>query len=45
MEKMIIGIDIGGTHVKIGLLNLDGEIISKWEIKTNKDNKGERHCG
>lgn len=40
MGKMIIGIDIGGTNVKIGLLNLEGDIVSKWEINTNKENKG-----
>src|SRR5699024_7178706 len=37
----MIGIDIGGTSVKIGLINLNGEIIYKWEIPTNKGNKGD----
>lgn len=38
----MIGIDIGGTTVKIGLINHDGHIICNWEIPTNKDNKGTR---
>src|SRR5690625_1787438 len=37
----MIGIDIGGTTVKIGLVNHNGEIRYKWEIPTNKDNLGE----
>jgi glucokinase len=31
----VIGVDIGGTTVKIGLLNVNGEVIKKWEIVTN----------
>ncbi|GHH99399.1 ROK family glucokinase [Neobacillus kokaensis] len=42
MEQKIIGIDIGGTYVKIGIINLNGEILSKWEIETNKQDQG-RH--
>ncbi|MEH7379018.1 ROK family glucokinase [Bacillus sp. JJ1533] len=34
MDKKIIGIDIGGTNVKIGLLNLQGDILKRWEIPT-----------
>src|SRR5699024_4549059 len=40
MEKMLIGIDIGGTTIKMGLINQTGEIIHKWEIPTNKKEKG-----
>ena len=40
MDELIIGVDIGGTSVKIGLINHDGEIVYKWEIPTNKDNQG-----
>ncbi|MFD1850276.1 ROK family glucokinase [Oceanobacillus bengalensis] len=40
MQDMMIGIDIGGTTVKIGFINHIGEIIEKWEIKTNKTNAG-----
>ncbi|SFD54085.1 glucokinase [Lentibacillus persicus] len=40
MEKPIIGIDIGGTTVKMGLIDHEGNIISKWEIPTNKADNG-----
>lgn len=40
MSKHIIGIDIGGTKVKIGLLDVDGNIITKWEINTNTSDNG-----
>lgn len=40
MEKFILGIDIGGTTVKIGIVNEDGNIHSKWEIPTNIENQG-----
>ena len=28
------GVDIGGTTVKMGLFEGDGNLIDKWEIKT-----------
>lgn len=36
-----LGVDIGGTTVKIGIFTEDGEIYEKWEIPTVKDNRGE----
>ncbi|GGP12068.1 ROK family glucokinase [Oceanobacillus neutriphilus] len=39
MKKMI-GIDIGGTSIKIGLINNKGSIMKKWEIKTNREING-----
>ncbi|WP_105117872.1 ROK family glucokinase [Streptococcus suis] len=35
MAKKIIGIDLGGTSVKLAILTTDGEIQEKWSIKTN----------
>ncbi|MEZ3486838.1 MAG: ROK family glucokinase [Lachnospiraceae bacterium] len=35
------GVDIGGTTVKIGLFQTDGELVDKWEIKTRTENEGE----
>lgn len=32
----LLGVDIGGTTVKIGIISENGEIISKWEIPTKK---------
>jgi len=40
MVEIIIGIDIGGTAVKIGFLNQQGDIIHKWEIETNTEEQG-----
>ena len=35
------GVDIGGTTVKMGLFEGDGNVIDKWEIKTVVANGGE----
>lgn len=35
MSKKIIGIDLGGTSVKLAILTDKGEIQEKWSIKTN----------
>ncbi len=40
MKEWVIGIDIGGTTVKIGKFNLTGELIKKWEIPTNTSDNG-----
>lgn len=37
-EQLLIGVDIGGTTIKIGVIKTEGTIVDKWEIKTNKDN-------
>src|SRR5438552_3046595 len=39
-EKWLVGVDIGGTTIKIAFINQNGEIIRKWEIPTNKSEKG-----
>lgn len=35
MSKKIIGIDLGGTSVKLAILTTEGEIQEKWSITTN----------
>lgn len=40
MEKMILGIDIGGTSVKVGLVYENGSVLTKWEIPTNLAENG-----
>lgn len=40
MKKYSIGIDIGGTTVKLGLFTVVGELIRKWEIETRKIERG-----
>lgn len=36
-----IGVDIGGTSIKLGLFTKEGDLRFKWEIPTNKENHGE----
>ena len=45
-NKMIIGVDLGGTTIKLALLTIDGQFIEKWEVVTDKSNNGENipHC-
>ena len=38
--KYCFGIDIGGTTVKMGLFQEDGELLDKWEIKTDTSDNG-----
>lgn len=33
-KKYVIGADIGGTTVKLGLFEEDGTLLEKWEIPT-----------
>lgn len=40
MLKYGFGVDIGGTTCKIGLFELNGTLLEKWEIKTNKAKRG-----
>lgn len=38
-EKWLVGVDLGGTTIKMAFINLYGEIIEKWEIPTDKTGK------
>lgn len=40
MAKYIYGIDLGGTTVKMGLFDEQGDNLDKWEIPTRKENEG-----
>lgn len=40
MSKKCIGVDIGGTTVKVGLFELDGTLLRKWEVPTRKEEGG-----
>ena len=40
MEKICIGIDIGGTTVKLGLFTASGQLLDKWEVETRKEDGG-----
>lgn len=40
MEKKCIGIDVGGTSVKLGLFETTGKVLYKWEVPTRKEEDG-----
>lgn len=40
MGKKCIGVDIGGTTVKLGLFETDGTLLDKWEVTTRKEEGG-----
>lgn len=42
MSQYAFGVDIGGTTVKLGLFDRQGNVLDKWEIPTVKDNGGEQ---
>lgn len=42
MKQYVFGVDIGGTTCKLGLFDNAGNMLDKWEIKTEKDDQG-RH--
>lgn len=42
MSKYVFGVDIGGTTVKLGLFNVDGTVIDKWEIPTRTEESGSK---
>lgn len=43
--KKCVGVDLGGTTVKIGILCEDGTISEKWEIPTRKEEGGKYILG
>ena len=42
MSKVIFGVDLGGTTVKMGYFDTEGNVKEKWEIPTRKENNGSR---
>ena len=40
MKNYAIGVDIGGTTVKLGLFDRQGQVLEKWEIPTAKQDQG-----
>jgi glucokinase len=41
-EKWLVGVDIGGTTIKMAFISLNGDILYSWEIDTDKRDSG-RH--
>ncbi|MBQ4463965.1 MAG: ROK family glucokinase [Eubacterium sp.] len=42
MAKYYVGVDVGGTTVKMGLFSDEGEFIRKWEIPTRTEDGGKQ---
>ncbi|MGN0157906.1 MAG: ROK family glucokinase [Brotaphodocola sp.] len=40
MSKKCIGVDVGGTTVKVGIFETDGTLLEKWEVPTRKEEGG-----
>lgn len=40
-DHWLVGVDIGGTTIKIAFINSDGEILEKWEIETDVRENGQ----
>ncbi len=40
MGMKCIGVDVGGTSVKMGLFEVTGELLHKWEVTTRKEEGG-----
>lgn len=38
--KYVFGVDLGGTTVKLGLFDVEGQVLDKWEIVTRKEDGG-----
>lgn len=42
INKKCIGVDIGGTSIKLGMFETDGTVLDKWEVTTRTEDGG-RH--
>ncbi len=40
MGKYVFGVDVGGTTVKMGLFDAQGNVLDKWEITSNTADNG-----
>ena len=34
MKKYLLGVDVGGTMVKLGIFDIQGKLLEKWSIDT-----------
>lgn len=42
MKKYVFGVDVGGTTVKLGFFDCQGNLLDKWEIPTRTENQGSK---
>jgi len=41
MKAYAVGVDVGGTSVKLGLFSTEGTLLDKWETPTRTEDRGE----
>jgi len=41
MDKYLVGVDVGGTTIKIGQFDLEGNLLLKWDIPTDRTLNGD----
>jgi len=41
VKTYAVGVDVGGTSVKLGLFSAEGMLLDQWEIRTRTENNGE----
>ena len=42
MKKYGFGVDVGGTTVKLGFFDAEGNVLDKWEIPTRTEDNGSK---
>ena len=42
MSRFIFGVDVGGTTVKLGFFDIEGNVLDKWEIPTRTEENGSK---
>ncbi len=42
MANHVFGVDVGGTTVKLGLFDINGNVLDKWEIPTRTEENGKK---
>ena len=42
MERIGIGVDVGGTGIKLGMFREDGSLLKKWDFPTDTSDNGSR---
>lgn len=42
MKTYAVGVDVGGTSVKLGLFSTEGVLLEQWEIPTRTEHGGEQ---
>ncbi len=40
MSQYVFGVDVGGTTVKLGFFDVEGNLLDKWEIPTRTEEEG-----